>query len=247
VSFYTGEGKDRVSSIVNGVRTGSLPVLAVSYSDNGFLRPLYRSFAVLIYLFLVMAFLMIVVLKWGAQRIYIPVCIFLGILYMLVIPVYSVPDEYAHIDTSYSLSNRLLGIPRPEGMDGYDYRREIDVETEEYFTYNTSMDDYARLYKELQSVVQDQELTPCVMRATDSNVNLLYFLPTAGMGLLSHRKNGLLDKQVIRRAVPVGLPLAAAPARLANAADISVLRKPFGVFLLFVGVTTLWQTKAQKK
>lgn len=179
VSFYTGEGKDRVSSIVNGVRTGSLPVLAVSYSDNGFLRPLYRSFAVLIYLFLVMAFLMIVVLKWGAQRIYIPVCIFLGILYMLVIPVYSVPDEYAHIDTSYSLSNRLLGIPRPEGMDGYDYRRVIDVETEEYFTYNTSMDDYARLYNELRSEVPDQELTLCVMRATDSNVNLLYFLPSA--------------------------------------------------------------------
>ncbi len=190
VLFYTGQAKDRVSAIAEGVRTGNLPVLAVSYSDNGFLRPLYRSFAVLLYLFLAMAYLMIVVLKWGAERIFVPVCIFLGIIYMLVIPVYSVPDEYAHIDTSYSLSNRLLGIPRPEGMDGYDYRREADVETEEYFTYNASMDDYRRLYKEFRSAVPDQQLTPCVMRATDSNVNLLYFVPSA-LGIAVGRVLGL--------------------------------------------------------
>lgn len=86
-----------------------------------------------------------------------------------------------------------------------------------------------------------------VDQTTAQGINLLYFLPTAGMGLLFHRKNGLLDKQVIRRAVPVGLPAAAVAAWLANAADVAILRKPFGVFLLFVGMTTLWQTKAQKK
>ena len=86
-----------------------------------------------------------------------------------------------------------------------------------------------------------------VDQTTAQGINLLYFLPTAGMGLLFHRKNGLLDKQVIRRAVPVGLPAAAVAAWLANAVDVAILRKPFGVFLLFVGMTTLWQTKAQKK
>lgn len=86
-----------------------------------------------------------------------------------------------------------------------------------------------------------------VDQTTAQGINLLYFLPTAGMGLLFHRKNGLLDKQVIRRAVPVGLPAAAVAAWLANAVDVTILRKPFGVFLLFVGMTTLWQTKAQKK
>ena len=86
-----------------------------------------------------------------------------------------------------------------------------------------------------------------VDQTTAQGINLLYFLPTAGMGLLFHRKNGLLDKQVIRRAVPVGLPAAAVAAWLANAVDVTILRKPFGVFLLFVGMTTLWQPKAQKK
>ena len=179
VHFYTGDARSAVKAMVGDKRTGNLPVLAVSFADYGFLCTLFRWFAALIYLFLVMAFFMIIVMRWNAQRVYIPVCIFLGILYMLVIPVYSVPDEYAHIDTSYSLSNRLLGIERPAGMDGYDYRREIDVETEEYFTYNVTTDDYRRLYKEFLTVVPKQELTPCVMRATDSNVNILYFAPSA--------------------------------------------------------------------
>ena len=44
-------------------------------------------------------------------------------------------------------------------------------------------------------------------------VNLLYFLPTAGMGLLQHRKNGLLERGVLRAAAPWGAAAAAAAAR----------------------------------
>ena len=46
---------------------------------------------------------------------------------------------------------------------------------------------------------------------TAQGINLLYFLPTAGMGLLYHRKNGLLDRELLRRTVPWGL--LAAPVR----------------------------------
>ncbi len=179
VHFYTGEGKSIVKAMVGDKKTGRLPILKTTYADYGFLRPLYRIFAILIYLFLVMSFLMILVLGWNAQRIYIPVCLLLGILYMLIIPVYSVPDEYAHMDTAYSLSNRMMGIEEPSLLEGYDYRREIDVETEEYYTYNTTTDDYRRMYIEFKAAVPEQELTPCVMRSTYSNVSILYFVPSA--------------------------------------------------------------------
>ena len=36
-----------------------------------------------------------------------------------------------------------------------------------------------------------------VDQRTAQTINLLYFLPTAGMGLLSHGKSGLLEKSVI--------------------------------------------------
>ena len=77
-------------------------------------------------------------------------------------------------------------------------------------------------------------------------INLLYVLPTAGAGLLFHRKNGLLDKTAIRQAVPAGLVAAAIAVRLATTLDVEALRKPFGVFLLFTGVMTFRQTKQKK-
>ncbi len=179
VHFYIGEARSAAKSLFGNRRTGKLPLLTASYSDYYFLRTLYLAFSILIFLFLVMCFYMIVVRKWNAQRIYIPFCLFLGILYMLIIPVYSVPDEYAHIDTAYNLSNRLMGIEKPEEYVGYDYRRETDIRTEEYYTYYTTTDDYRRIYTELFTHVPAQELVPCVTRATDSNVDPLYFLPSA--------------------------------------------------------------------
>ena len=51
-----------------------------------------------------------------------------------------------------------------------------------------------------------------VEQADAMAINLLYFLPTAGMGLLSHGKSGLLEKPVLRSAVPAGLTAAALAA-----------------------------------
>ena len=86
-----------------------------------------------------------------------------------------------------------------------------------------------------------------VEQTAAQGINLLYFLPTAGVSLFFHRKNGLLDKNAIRQAVPAGLAAAAAGALLATAVDVTLLRKPFGVFLLYSGVMMLRQNRKQKK
>ena len=74
-------------------------------------------------------------------------------------------------------------------------------------------------------------------------INLLYFLPTAGMSLLEHRKNGYLDREVMRAAIPLGTLAALAAAWAATSVDITVFRKPFGVFLLWAGANMLLQNK----
>jgi len=78
-------------------------------------------------------------------------------------------------------------------------------------------------------------------------INLLYFLPTAGISLLFHHKNRLLDKTTLRCAIPAGLAAAAAASALAAAVEVTALQKPFGIFLLFTAVMTLLQMKQQKK
>ena len=86
-----------------------------------------------------------------------------------------------------------------------------------------------------------------VDQSTAQGINLLYFLPTAGMGLYWHRKNGLLEKGVLRQAIPLGTVAAIAAAWIATSVDTAVFRKPFGVYLLLTGVMTLFQTKKSDK
>lgn len=74
-------------------------------------------------------------------------------------------------------------------------------------------------------------------------INLLYFLPTAGMGLLYHRKNGLLNRELLRRTVPWGLLAAAGGALLASVIDVTLLRRAFGIYLLAAGVSMLIPSK----
>ncbi len=72
-------------------------------------------------------------------------------------------------------------------------------------------------------------------------INLLYFLPTALVSLVIHRKNGYLDTDVLRASAPLGTVFALAAAFVSTLADVTLLRKPFGLFLLCAGGWMLLQ------
>lgn len=76
-------------------------------------------------------------------------------------------------------------------------------------------------------------------------INLLYFLPTAATALVYHKKNGYLKKEAAWPAILCGLLGTAVAAWLATALDVELLRKCFGVFLLFVGLHELFRKKAK--
>lgn len=78
---------------------------------------------------------------------------------------------------------------------------------------------------------------------TARGINLLYFLPTASAGLLVYRKKGLLERPVLRQVVPWGEVAAALGALAATTLDTELLRRPFGVYLLVVGIATLLKKK----
>ena len=74
-------------------------------------------------------------------------------------------------------------------------------------------------------------------------INLLYFLPTALGCLYYHKKNGYLKKEAIRSAILPGVALAVAGAVAAAFVDTQLLRKAFGLYLLWAGVSVLWPKK----
>ena len=70
-------------------------------------------------------------------------------------------------------------------------------------------------------------------------INLLYFLPAAGVSLIFHSKNRFVDWRAARWAILGGVILAALGAWIGSAVSAALLRRLFGVFLLFVGVSEL--------
>lgn len=82
-----------------------------------------------------------------------------------------------------------------------------------------------------------------VEQRTAQGVNLLFFLPTALSALLCHRKGGYLHRPTLRAAIPWAVPAALVGAWIATAVDVSLLRRPFGLYLLFAGISLLWPQK----
>lgn len=70
-------------------------------------------------------------------------------------------------------------------------------------------------------------------------VNLLYFIPTAAAALILHSKHHQLKWNAVLPAALCGCATAAAFSFLAMGMDLTLLRRLFGVFLLFTGISEL--------
>lgn len=81
---------------------------------------------------------------------------------------------------------------------------------------------------------------------TAQAINLLFFLSTAAASLIFHVKSGQVAWKATVPAALAGLATAALSAWVATMIDAALLRKVFGVFLLFVGVSEIFR-KPKKK
>lgn len=77
-------------------------------------------------------------------------------------------------------------------------------------------------------------------------INLLFFLPTAAISLYFHREKGFLDRESFRQAAVPGAAASLAGALVSMAVDVSLLRKPFGLFLLYSGASMLLSARKKR-
>lgn len=78
-------------------------------------------------------------------------------------------------------------------------------------------------------------------------INLLYFLPASAASLLSHRKNGYLDREAALPAILAGTVCTALAAWVAVSLDVTVLRRLFGFFLICIGLYELFRKRTEKE
>lgn len=80
-----------------------------------------------------------------------------------------------------------------------------------------------------------------VAQRTAQGINLLYFLPAATGSLPAHFRNGFVEKSVLIPAIVGGLVTSALAAWISTGLDMTLLRRLFGLFLLYVGFTELFR------
>ncbi len=88
-------------------------------------------------------------------------------------------------------------------------------------------------------------LIPAIVMLTDlgqqsiQGINLIYFIPTAIIALITHLKNGTVEKTVVKPIVLYGLVGAVAGSLIAVSLDSEMLRKIFAVFLVLMGISEI--------
>lgn len=75
---------------------------------------------------------------------------------------------------------------------------------------------------------------------TVQSINLIYFIPTACVALVTHIKADRVEKRTVRSIIPLGIVGAAAGSLLALGLDNGLLRTMFGWFLLLMGIREVW-------
>lgn len=77
-------------------------------------------------------------------------------------------------------------------------------------------------------------------------INLLFFLPIALLSLVIHIKNKLTDLKLVGKYLILGLPCAVTGSYVAGITDVAVLRKLFGIFVLYIGINQLYVSFTNK-
>lgn len=78
------------------------------------------------------------------------------------------------------------------------------------------------------------------------SINLLFFIPTAIVALLVHKKNNKITGKTALPIVAAGLSTATLGSLIAVSLSSGVLKKFFGVFLLLMGIRELLISCAKK-
>lgn len=78
-------------------------------------------------------------------------------------------------------------------------------------------------------------------------INLLYFITCAPPALFGHAKKGLVEWRGVLWCLVLGIPAAIAAGAVAGQLDVGLLRRLFGVLLLYVGVQELGKRQQDRR
>lgn len=169
----------------------------MTYSRGESLKKLFVILCVMLTLFALTAWTLLIIRGWDLSRSYLLLALFLGLIYLFLIPAYSVPDENIHIDNAYKYSNKILGV-KDTGGSGMIHKRFCDVFQADLMANTLESNHYRQLADHLfQSVSpEEKELVEVPYIDTGVMVPAINYIPCA-LGISLGRLLGLSSLMVL--------------------------------------------------
>jgi len=108
ITMIESNGKSDVSMTINGELSPYVMEYKISYGNHDILKFLQLAF----YIGMTLSILVVVVMslkKIKLEWMFIVVVLIMGMMYMFLLPPYSVPDEASHFVSAYAQSSQILG------------------------------------------------------------------------------------------------------------------------------------------
>lgn len=142
-------------SLINGKEEGPEICMAGLYANNGFLRGLFLRLCLVSIILLIVLYFLSDILAGNAALMYLVCALTTGLVFSFMTPIYTISDERTHIDSIYTLSNRLLWIndqPGPTRM----WKRTADVDASISTTMPVTIERYRNVDEAVFGHVEDR-------------------------------------------------------------------------------------------
>ena len=142
----------------------------------------YKKYIIVVGILLMIMTLYVYLTKWlrdcSLEIVYIGMAVIMGLVFMLLIPVYCVPDEQVHYWKAYQLSNQILGVE----SDVNNIVMRVDDANLPITTEYKSAKSLNKYYRSINDPVNDVSLTSSGYTSW-AIPDFLYLLPAIGISL----------------------------------------------------------------
>lgn len=172
-----GEGEEYPYELNSQPMAGNLCMIAL-YSNQTSLGTMFKYMVTILTVLLSVLIILSEFGKLSIGKTFVISALVLAFIYSFLIPPFCVPDERAHIDAVYIISNEMLGI-KDIPASGRIYKRADDIDETKENTMDVTTERYRETFENIFEKSDDETLQVAYADNPVGNVTFLNYLPAA--------------------------------------------------------------------
>ena len=172
-----GDGEEYPYELNSQPMAGNLCMIAL-YSNQLIFATMFKYMVIVLTVLLSALIILSGFGRLSVGKTFLISALVLAFVYSFLIPPFCVPDERAHIDAVYTISNEMLGINEIPAS-GRIYKRADDIDATKENTMDVTTERYRETFENIFGKSADETLQVAYADNPVSNVTFLNYLPAA--------------------------------------------------------------------